>query len=116
MQLPWDCRLPWRSRGAAMKAHGSIMARATGRAMAPWYTTSNNLYRITELLHMIKYGNRGIFYYMTLSVVDHFFRKTKTPDFPDKVDMGRVGVGVRVRVGVSISVYSSVWVCVCVFF
>ena len=44
----------------------------------------SSLYRITELLSRIKCGNRGMFYYtrsMNFSVVDHFFRKKKTPDF-----------------------------------
>ena len=35
-------------------------------------TCSSSLYGITELLSRIKYGNRGIFYDTTFSVVDHF--------------------------------------------
>ena len=33
----------------------------------------SSLYRITELLSRIKYVNRGIFYDMTLGVVDQIF-------------------------------------------
>ena len=33
-----------------------------------------SLYRITELLSRIKYGNRGIFYCMTFSVVDQLIK------------------------------------------
>ena len=43
-------------------------------------TTARSLDRITGLLSRIKYRNRGIFYRMTFSVVDHFFQKKKTPD------------------------------------
>ena len=39
------------------------------------------LERITEFLSRIKYGNRGIFFYMAFSVVDQSFQKKKTPDF-----------------------------------
>ena len=64
---------------------------------------SSSLHRITELLSRIKYGNRGIFYYMTFSVVDHFFRQKETAWFvPDKMYTGRVGVEARVRVSICV--------------
>ena len=35
--------------------------------------TCSSLYRITELLSRIKYGNRGLFYCMTFTVIDQLF-------------------------------------------
>ena len=51
----------------------------------------------------MQYGNRGIFHHTAFSVVAHFLPKKKEAwFFPDKVDMGRVGVGVGVRARVRI--------------
>ena len=63
-QSPVTLSLPWT---------GGLVSSHPNQGLQPVYS----LYRITELLSRIKYGNRGIFYDTTFSVVDQFFPPLK---------------------------------------
>ena len=63
-----------------------------------------SLYRITKLSSRIKYGNRGIFYRMTFSVVDHFFNNKKPDFFRTKL----IWVGARSGLGLGLEYVSKV--------